>query len=174
MCNDEGGILDDVLVYGRARDLNVPFSMVVNASNRPKIVAWLESKLPEGNRPPLQRKTWFGDDTMNTAMIAVQGPKALDILFPLVGEKSEGKRLDLASIRYYHFERSIFSSNGVWISRTGYTGEDGFEIICEAEHALENWERIVAAAEKVGMAAGLGARHTPPRSRHATVRPRAF
>jgi aminomethyltransferase len=161
VCNEEGGILDDVLVYGCALDLEVPFSMVVNASNRAKIVAWLESKLPEGKKPLQQRKTWFGDDTMNTAMIAVQGPKAFEILSPLVGEKTEGKRLDLASIRYYHFERAIFGSNGVWISRTGYTGEDGFEIICEDECASENWELIVAAAEKVGgIAAGLGARDT--------------
>jgi glycine cleavage system T protein (aminomethyltransferase) len=161
VCNEEGGILDDVLVYGSAPDLNVPFSMVVNASNRPKIVAWLESKLPEVDRPLQKRTAWFGDDTINTAMIAVQGPKALEILSPLFGEKSGGALLNLASIRYYHFERAIFGSNGVWISRTGYTGEDGFEIICEDECALGNWERIVAAAEKVGgMAAGLGARDT--------------
>jgi aminomethyltransferase len=161
VCNEEGGILDDVLVYGCAPDLDVPFSMVVNASNRMKIVSWLESKLPEADKPLQKRKTWFGDDTMNTAMIAVQGPKAIEVLSPLFGEKSGGMLLNLASIRYYHFERAIFGNNGVWVSRTGYTGEDGFEIICEDECALENWERIVAAAETVGgMAAGLGARDT--------------
>src|SRR4051812_43862961 len=150
VCNEDGGILDDVLVYGCAQDLGVPFSMVVNAGNRTKIVTWLESKLPEADNLLQKRKTWFGDDTMNTAMIAVQGPKAIEILSPLFGEKSEGMLLDLASIRYYHFERAFFGSNGVWVSRTGYTGEDGFEIICEDECALENWGLIVAAAEKVG------------------------
>jgi aminomethyltransferase len=161
VCNEEGGILDDVLVYGSAQDLDVPLSMVVNASNRAKIVDWLENKLPEGDKPLKQRKTWFGDDTMNTAMIAVQGPKAYEILSSLFADKSEGTLLNLASIRYYHFERAIFGNNGVWISRTGYTGEEGFEIICEDECACENWEWIVAAAEKVGgMAAGLGARDT--------------
>jgi aminomethyltransferase len=161
VCNEEGGILDDVLVYGDAGNLNVPFSMVVNAGNRSKIVEWLESHLPEHDKPLHKRATWFGDDTMNTAMIAVQGPKALDILSPLFGEKAFGVPLNLESLRYYYFERASFGSNGVWVSRTGYTGEDGFEIICEDECALENWERIVIAAEKVGgMVCGLGARDT--------------
>jgi aminomethyltransferase len=161
VCNEEGGILDDVLVYGDAGNLNVPFSMVVNAGNRSKIVEWLENHLPEHDKPAGKRTTWFGDDTMNTAMIAVQGPKALEILSPLFGEKSRGVPLNLASIPYYHFDRAILGSNGVWVSRTGYTGEDGFEIICEDECALENWELILSAAEKVGgMAAGLGARDT--------------
>jgi aminomethyltransferase len=161
VCNEEGGILDDVLVYGSAVDLDVPFSMVVNASNRAKIVEWLENHLPEHDKPIGKRTAWLGDDTMNTAMIAVQGPKAVDILSPLFGEKSSGGPLNLQAIRYYHFERALFGSNGVWVSRTGYTGEDGFEIICENECAYENWEQIVAAAEKVGgMACGLGARDT--------------
>lgn len=161
VCNDEGGILDDVLVYGCAPDLNVLFSMVVNASNRAKIVAWLESKLPDGHLPPQKRRTWFGDVTMNTAMIAVQGPKALEALSPLLRETSSQSLLNLSAIRYYHFARAIFGSNGVWVSRTGYTGEDGIELICEDEYALENWERIVVAAEKAGgMACGLGARDT--------------
>jgi aminomethyltransferase len=161
VCNEEGGILDDVLVYGSAVDLDVPFSMVVNASNRAKIVEWLENHLPEIDKPIGTRTAWFGDDTMNTAMIAVQGPKACDILSPLFGEKAFGGPLNLKVIRYYNFERALFGSNGVWVSRTGYTGEDGFEIICEDECALENWERIVIAAEKVGgMVCGLGARDT--------------
>jgi aminomethyltransferase len=161
VCNEDGGILDDVLVYGKAVDLDVPFSMVANASNRFKIVEWLENHLPEHDKPIGKRTAWFGDDTMNTAMIAVQGPKALDVLSPLFGEKSRGGPLNLESIRYYYFDRAIFGSNGVWVSRTGYTGEDGFEIICEDECALENWKKIVAGAEKVGgMACGLGARDT--------------
>ena len=84
VCNEEGGILDDVLVYGGTPDDDTPpFSMVVNASNREKIVAWLNSKLPEANRP-LVKSVWLGDDTTNTAMIAVQGPKAIETLSPLV------------------------------------------------------------------------------------------
>jgi aminomethyltransferase len=161
VCNEAGGILDDVLVYGSAPDLDVPCSMVVNASNRAKIVAWLEMRLPEVDMPLQQRTVWFGDDTMNTAMIAVQGPRALEILAPLFGEQHEGIRLDWTALRYYHFERAIFGNNGVWVSRTGYTGEDGFEIICEDEEATTNWQAIVAAAERVGgMACGLGARDT--------------
>lgn len=161
VCNEAGGILDDVLVYGRAEDLDVPFSMVVNASNRPKIVTWLTSHLSGHDKPVGDRPAWFGDVTMSTAMIAVQGPKAVEILTPLFGEEWRGGPLRLESIRYYSFKRALFGSNGVWVSRTGYTGEDGFEIICEAESALEYWERILIAAEKVGgKPCGLGARDT--------------
>jgi aminomethyltransferase len=161
VCNEAGGILDDVLVYGNAPDLDVPCSMVVNASNRAKVVAWLEMRLPEADMPLQRRTVWFGDDTMNTAMIAVQGPRALEILAPLFVEQHEGSRFDLTALRYYHFERAIFGNNGVWVSRTGYTGEDGFEIICEDEEATTNWQEIVASADRVGgMACGLGARDT--------------
>src|SRR5262245_48009864 len=72
VCNEQGGILDDVRVYGKALDLDVPFSMVVNASNRSKIVNWLENHLPGYQEPFGKRPAWFGDDTMSTAMIAVQ------------------------------------------------------------------------------------------------------
>jgi aminomethyltransferase len=162
VCNDQGGILDDVLVYGGTQDFKPPYSMVVNASNRPKIVDWIEEKLPKPEQPSQKRATWFGDNTMHTAMIAVQGPKAIEILSPLFGDKLGGRtRLDLGAIRYYHFERAMLGDNGVVISRTGYTGEDGFEIICEDECAQANWERVLTAAERVGgMACGLGARDT--------------
>jgi glycine cleavage system T protein (aminomethyltransferase) len=161
VCNEEGGILDDVLVYGGTSDTKPPFSMVVNASNREKIVAWLESRLPEADKRLPERTVWLGDDTMNTAMIAVQGPRAIETLSSFFRNKFDGTPIDLASMRYYHFERAIFADNGVLVSRTGYTGEDGFEIICENEFASDNWQRIVFAAEAIGgIAAGLGARDT--------------
>jgi aminomethyltransferase len=162
VCNEDGGILDDVLVYGGTVRHTTPFSMVVNAGNREKIVAWLNSRLPEAAKPMTERSIWLGDDTSRTAMIAVQGPRALEVLSPLFGDKVEDdKRIDLASLRYYQFERAMFSDHCVLVSRTGYTGEDGLEIICETEVALQIWERIVAAATAVGgMVAGLGARDT--------------
>jgi aminomethyltransferase len=159
VCNEQGGILDDVLVYSGTENTTPPYSMVVNASNREKIVGWLNSKLPEANKPLHERNVWLGDDTANTAMIAVQGPKAIEILTPLVNAYADIPALDLSRIRYYHFERPC--AIGSLISRTGYTGEDGFEITCEDEDAAEIWEQIVVAAEKVGgRACGLGARDT--------------
>jgi aminomethyltransferase len=159
VCNERGGILDDVLVYGGTPDTKPPYSMVVNASNRTKIVAWLDSKLPEAEKPLQERTTWFGDVTMNTAMIAIQGPKAIEILTPLVNSDPEFPPVDLSSVRYYHYIRPCRIGN--LLSRTGYTGEDGFEIICEVEDAPAIWEEIITAAERVGgMACGLGARDT--------------
>jgi aminomethyltransferase len=159
VCDEKGGILDDVLIYGGTHDIKPPYSMVVNASNRVKIVAWLEGKLPEVDKPVQKRKTWFGDDTMNTAMIAVQGPKAVEVLMPLVNSDPEFPPIDMSSVRYYHYIRPCRIGN--LLSRTGYTGEDGFEIICEDEDAPAIWEEIIASAERVGgMACGLGARDT--------------
>src|SRR5262245_20443682 len=84
ICNQEGRILDDVLVYGGTANFTPPYSMVVNASNRDKIVEWLNSKLPEANKSLHERTVWLGDDTPNTAMIAVQGSKAIELLSPLI------------------------------------------------------------------------------------------
>jgi aminomethyltransferase len=162
VCNEAGGILDDVLVYGGTAGHTPPFSMVVNASNREKIIAWVNGRLPKSDKPYVERSDWLADDTFATAMIAVQGPRAIEVLTPLFAEKvDDEKPVDLAAMRYYHFERASFDGGVVLVSRTGYTGEDGFEIICGSEVAAEYWERIMAAATAVGgKAAGLAARDT--------------
>ncbi len=144
--NDAGTILDDVLVY-RVPESNSGsyFQLVVNASNRAKILDWLRAHLGEGG---------YADVTPHTAMIAVQGPRALDIVRPLVS-------IDPGSLRYYHgAEARIDGAPGI-VSRTGYTGEDGCELVVPSEEALPLWQKLVAAAEAVGgMPAGLGARDT--------------
>lgn len=162
VCNDQGGILDDVLVYGGKADGAPPFSMVVNASNRDKIVAWLTAKASKWNQQrPQGEPVSLGDNTTETAMIAVQGPKAIEVLSPLFVTTPARPPLDLASMRYYHCAQGSFAESEVLVSRTGYTGEDGFEIICEHGAAPEIWERILEAADKVGgRAVGLGARDT--------------
>ncbi len=143
--NQDGGILDDVLVYHLA-DSSSPYQLVVNASNRQKILAWLESHRTADVE--------IYDATCETAMIAVQGPKALEIARPL-------SSVDPASLRYYHGASSEIAGTEGLISRTGYTGEDGCELIVPAGSAPALWEQLVAAAEHVGgCAAGLGARDT--------------
>jgi aminomethyltransferase len=152
VCSEEGGILDDVLVYA-AVPQSAAYTMVVNASNRKKIIDWLNARLNEIE---------MVDTTSGSAMIAVQGPKAADVLLPFFQVPEGGLSVDLRSMRYYSC-RLVWLDDGtqVFVSRTGYTGEDGFEIICPRESASELWQRFVAAAEKVsGMAAGLGARDT--------------
>jgi aminomethyltransferase len=159
VCNEAGGILDDVLVYRGVPHGNEGFSLVVNAGNRPKIVAWIESRLHGSGGSA--RGVSVVDETLQTAMIAVQGPRAIDVVNPLVKLMESAVANGLQSIRYYHYAAGRFGDYRITVSRTGYTGEDGFEIVCRAEHAPQIWQEFVQAAEAMGgMAVGLGARDT--------------
>jgi aminomethyltransferase len=146
--NDAGGVLDDVLVYHltHSRGANY-YQLVVNASNRGKIVRWL---LDHRDGAEVE----IHDATLETAMIAVQGPRALEIVRPLTG-------FDPENLAYYHgAECDIIGTSGL-VSRTGYTGEDGCELIVPAEAALTLWEALFDAAQAIGGGAvGLGARDT--------------
>lgn len=142
LCDLEGGIIDDLLVY-RWED---SFMLVANASNRAKVWAWLE-KYAEG------REVELDDQTQETALIALQGPKAEAVLAPHV----DG--LDLSSIDFYSAVRgTVLGAPGV-ISRTGYTGEDGFELYVGAEDAVKVWKGLLAADSQL-KPIGLGARDT--------------
>lgn len=141
--NDSGGILDDVLVY-RFADFHL---LVVNASNRLKILAWIE-----------QHRAKFDvtveDLTQSHAMLALQGPKALGLIQPLVD-------VEVGALKYYHGAPArVNGQNGI-VSRTGYTGEDGCEVIVPASAALSLWETLIERGAAVGLvAAGLGCRDT--------------
>jgi aminomethyltransferase len=145
--NDAGGILDDVLVYHLRDARGASYHlMVVNASNRQKILDWLAAHRAADAE--------FHDLTADTAMIAVQGPRALEIARPLVS-------IDPAALDYYHGAESTIAGAPGIVSRTGYTGEDGVELIVPAGAAVKLWESLHAAAEQIGgAAAGLGARDT--------------
>jgi aminomethyltransferase len=160
--NENGGILDDVLVY-RGGDGGQNFGMVVNASNRQKIVDWLKAQLA-GWKSQQSREivVTIGDHTLPTAMIAVQGPKAVELLAPFIDTTVATAVVpEFATMRYYTCSSALLDGDGVMLSRTGYTGEDGFEIICDSDQAAGIWERLIADAAKLGgMAAGLGARDT--------------
>lgn len=148
MTRDDGGVLDDVLVY-HLQDLDgKPFCfMVVNASNREKILGWLHES---GDLA----KFGFEDRTTQTAMIAVQGPKALAAVDPLC---------DVApsSLKYYHGMMTTVCGVSAIVSRTGYTGEDGCELTVDAASAVKIWTTILdAASPGGGSAVGLAARDT--------------
>lgn len=149
ICNEEGGILDDVLVSClESPSGKVYFLLVVNASNRAKIVRWLQPHL--ANFPDVE----FHDVTESTAMIAVQGPKALEICKPLLP-------VSVFSLGYYKAKVTQQMSKPCVVSRTGYTGEDGLELIVKAEDACLVWENIMMAGRAHGvLAVGLGARDT--------------
>ncbi|MFN0197251.1 MAG: glycine cleavage system aminomethyltransferase GcvT [Planctomycetaceae bacterium] len=137
--NETGGVLDDILVYRFADD----FLLVVNASNRAKIVEWLSKHQPGFN-------VHVADLTIEQAMIAVQGPNAAALLSPLVADP-------IASLKYYTGIKTTIDGAAAIVSRTGYTGEDGFEVILPADQCAALWERLIAAGAQ---AAGLGCRDT--------------
>ena len=137
--NAYGCIRDDVLVY------RWPYgwAMVVNASNREKIVAWLIEH--QGSR-----NVQIQDQTLDTCMIAVQGPQALEICRGLTD--ADGSQLG-----YYFATPTRYHGKDCVISRTGYTGEDGLEIMLAKGVAVEFWEDLIARGAKP---CGLGARDT--------------
>ena len=139
----DGGILDDVLVY-RLADR---YLLVVNASNRPKILAWIEEHRASFD-------VQVEDLTTVQFMFALQGPRALEILQPLVDR-------NLAELRYYHGAPASFLNQPAFVSRTGYTGEDGFEVMFPAEQATSCWQAVIDAGQAAGLRpAGLAARDT--------------
>jgi aminomethyltransferase len=141
VCNLQGGIRDDVLVYRWAKPNH--YVMVVNAGNREKIVAWLAEHRGE-------RNVEVGDRTFDTGMVAVQGPKALALCRGLV----EGEPENLA---YYFGMITTYRGGPCLVSRTGYTGEDGLEFIVGKEQVEALWEDLVRRGAKP---CGLGARDT--------------
>jgi aminomethyltransferase len=146
---DHGGVLDDVLVYHlpSAEQLNT-YLLVVNASNRKTIWDWLQS------HPPTE-SVECSDDTLDTAMIAVQGPLACELV------RHELKLDELPSLRYFHGRRGVWNGQPIIYSRTGYTGEDGVELIVPAAVAQPIWQRLLEAGGRRGVRpAGLGARDT--------------
>ena len=144
MCYPHGGVVDDLLVYKRAED---HYYIVVNASNTDKDLEWMqENSLLE---------TMVVNQSAATAQLALQGPKALPVLQRLTGVR-------LAELGYYRFTRGKVAGVDCLISRTGYTGEVGFELYCAPELVRRLWDTILAEGhqgEEV-MPIGLGARDT--------------
>jgi aminomethyltransferase len=149
MCNEDGGVLDDVLVSClESPSGKIYFLLVVNASNRAKIVHWLKPHLAD--YPDVE----FHDVTESTAMIAVQGPKAMDLCKPLLPSS-------IQTLGYYRAKVTEQMSKPCIVSRTGYTGEDGLELIVKADDAIRVWENLMMAGRNIGIqAVGLGARDT--------------
>lgn len=146
ICNERGGILDDVLVYRLdVHHAGSEYLMVVNAGNRHKIHAWLEQRRDDW--PDVQ----LHDRTEATAMIAVQGPDVVPRMHALFAE-------GLQDLRYYFCRTTKLSGHEVLVSRTGYTGEDGCELIVPGKLAETIWRTCSDATQ--GVPAGLGARDT--------------
>jgi aminomethyltransferase len=151
VCNDAGGILDDVLVN---RIDATSFGLVVNASNREKIVNWISKRTYDVISANQTLDLSFEDHTLETAMIAVQGPLALKLVNQVTGET-------LDSMKYYTGRSLKFEGVPTFVSRTGYTGEDGFELIVPNETAACLWDRLLESGGEFGVKpCGLGCRDT--------------
>jgi aminomethyltransferase len=145
MVNDQGGVIDDILVYRVAPEV---YSVVCNASNREAVVAQFNAQKPAGAKISLE------DATLETGMIALQGPKALTVL----------KRLcdaPLETMGYYYSRFTMVAGVPCNMSRTGYTGEDGFEIGFDDDQAENIWTALLTAGASENIVpCGLGARDT--------------
>jgi aminomethyltransferase len=139
VCNAQGGIRDDVLVYRWPYG----YAMVVNASNRAKIVDWL-------GQHKAGRSVEVSDRTRDTCMVAVQGPRAVERCRGLTAA-------DAGALPYYYAAPTTYHGKNCIVSRTGYTGEDGLELMVGAGQAVELWEELVSRGARP---CGLGARDT--------------
>lgn len=143
LCNEAGGILDDVTVCKLAADR---FLLIVNAANIGKDFAWITQHLPAGATARNLSDT--------SALLALQGPEAEAILRSLT-------TADLPSLPYYHALQDTVAGHDVLISRLGYTGEDGFELLVDSAQAPALWHAVMEAGhDAMLLPIGLGARDT--------------
>ncbi|CUH93360.1 glycine cleavage system aminomethyltransferase GcvT [Herbinix luporum] len=144
MCNQDGGVIDDLLIYRIGKE---EYLLVINAANRYKDIDWI-------------RKHLFGDVRLSdisdeTALLALQGPLSKSILTKLTDEKT-------LPIKYYTFKENV-DIGGIkcMVSKTGYTGEEGYEIYCKNKDAVSLWELLLDKGSGEGLIpCGLGARDT--------------
>jgi aminomethyltransferase len=144
ICDADGGVLDDLVVYRIGED---HFMVVANASNAAVVAAELRTRA-EGFTVEV------ADRSTNCALIAVQGPRAVDIVGAVCSA-------DLPALPYYGSVPTRIGEHDVLLARTGYTGEDGFEVYAEAPHAADVWATLTEAGAAHGLQpAGLASRDT--------------
>src|SRR3990172_2462828 len=145
ICNEQGGIIDDILVY---KWHEKHFMLVVNCSNTEKDLSWLQKQA--ANYQPLEIR----DLTDRVSLIALQGPQSINML-----EVAFKTKFDY--IKRFSFDDYVWDGTRITISRTGYTGEDGFEIFVDSEMVVKLWNLLIGKNEQNGLRPiGLGARDT--------------
>jgi aminomethyltransferase len=144
ICAQDGGIIDDLIVYRVAEER---FMVVPNASNREAVASALRERL-NGHDAALD------DASLRTSLVAVQGPRAAELLQPLTD-------VELGSLKYYAIAAGRACGQPVLIARTGYTGEDGFELFLDWDLATPVWDQLLEAGKQHHiLPCGLGARDT--------------
>lgn len=145
LCLPTGGVIDDLLIYYLAEQ---HYMLVVNAGNIEKDLAWVQEQASKF------AAVTVSDQSDTTALLALQGPEALAILQPLT-------QTNLSGLRYYHCAAGEVDGIHCIISRTGYTGEDGFELYCAPVDVVKLWQTLLEAGKPHGLRpTGLGARDT--------------
>ncbi len=140
MCDEDGGIIDDLIVYHTG---DLEYLIIANASNRQTDWDWITGHLPESVESV--------DESDRTGLIALQGPKAIEIVEELA---TDGFELP----ERFHIAEAVLGDIPVLLARTGYTGEDGVEILCHESHAVAVWRLLLSFVEVTPC--GLGARDT--------------
>jgi aminomethyltransferase len=148
LTNERGTIIDDVIVYRLADD---EYMMVVNAANIAKDHAHVEQHLPRGVE--------LDDRSAESALIAIQGPRAATILSTVTD--LEVREQSIEGLPPFGVTRARVAGSRAIVARTGYTGEDGFEVFVDNDRVAQVWSRLLAAGESTGIIPiGLGARDT--------------
>jgi aminomethyltransferase len=144
ICAPDGGVIDDLIVYRLAPER---FLVVANASNAPVVSEELATRLGDW-------RAVLDDRSLATSLVALQGPRAAEVLQPHTD-------VDLGSLRYYAIAEGRVAGIPALVARTGYTGEDGFEVFVDWDRGPAVWEALAAAGVAAGViACGLGARDT--------------
>jgi aminomethyltransferase len=157
MCNERGGVIDDLYAY---RLTPYDYLLIINASRIDADVEWLEKQLATF---PRRSEVKFQNTSDATGAVAVQGPRVVDFIDtfcpgPSIAGTSVARVTDLKKNQVGGF---MLAGEPTWISRTGYTGEDGFEIVAPGRHIEAIWNQLLAAGQPYGLKpAGLGARDT--------------
>lgn len=157
MCNPRGGVVDDLYAYQLSTEV---YLLIINASRTPADVAWLKA---QWEKFPRRGEVLLTDASHNYSAVAVQGPRVKDFLAACIpGGSVAAMRVDsVTDLKKNQIGEFHFDAGGVLVSRTGYTGEDGFEIIGEPEPIQRAWEKILKAGQPFGiLPCGLGARDT--------------
>ena len=153
MCNAEGGVIDDLYAYRIGEE---EYLLVINASRIDPDILWLEGELAGSE---FNQNTTLKNISDTTGAVAVQGPKVVNFI-DAVTQPTAGKPKP-SELKKNQLTTATFNGKSVWIGRTGYTGEDGFELIAPAEAIEGIWDRVLELGKPHGLKpAGLGARDT--------------
>jgi len=145
LCADDGGVIDDVIVYR----LDDRYLVVCNAANREAVMNHLSALAADGSN-----EATIDDESDATALVAPQGPRAAELLAGLTD-------VDLATLPNYRSAPGTVAGVASLVARTGYTGEDGFELFCAADDAVRVWDALAAAGAPFGLLpCGLASRDT--------------